>query len=278
MTVSFLKMHGLGNDFVVVDQRTRPSMIDGTLAAVLADRRRGVGCDQVIVIEPSQRADVFMRIFNPDGSEAESCGNATRCVADLLFKETGADRATIETRGGLLPCWRADDNLITVDMGPARFGWQDIPLSMPVKDTAHLPVALDDLTDPVGVSIGNPHCVFFVPDAETVAIERLGPLIETDKMFPARANVEFVQVLAPDRLRMRVWERGAGVTLACGSGACAAAAASLRRRLTGPRVSIDLDGGTLWLDASDTDHILMTGPTALAFQGVWPDEIGQPAG
>jgi len=270
MTLSFLKMHGLGNDFVVIDQRSDDGVVVAELATALADRRLGIGCDQVIVMEPSERADLFMRIYNPDGSEAESCGNATRCVADLLFRENGDDRAVIETRGGLLPCWRAEDGLITVDMGPARFGWQDIPLAKDIADTAHLPVALDDLTDPVGVSIGNPQCVFFVPDAEAVAVERLGPLIETDAMFPDRANIEFVQVLAPDRMRMRVWERGAGITLACGSGACAAAAAAVRRRLTGSRMAIDLDGGTLWLDASDTDHILMTGPVALAFRGTWP--------
>ncbi|MEM7443303.1 MAG: diaminopimelate epimerase [Pseudomonadota bacterium] len=272
MTVPFLKMHGLGNDFVVVDGRAAARPIGPEMARALADRRRGVGCDQVIVMEPSDKADLFMRIYNPDGSEAESCGNATRCVASLLFEETGRDRAMIETRGGLLPCWRSDNDQITVDMGPARFDWRDIPLSKPVEDTAHLPVALDDLTDPVGVSIGNPHCVFFVPDAEGVAIERLGPLVEADQMFPERTNVEFVQVLAPDRLRMRVWERGAGITLACGSGACAAAVAATRRQLSEPRVAIELDGGTLLLDASDTDHVLMTGPTALAFRGEWPGE------
>ena len=277
MGIPFLKMHGLGNDFVVIDDRASVGRVDQALAVKLADRRLGVGCDQVIVLEPSQRGDVFMRIFNPDGSEAESCGNATRCVAALAFEETGDDQAVIETRGGLLACSRANDDMITVDMGPARFGWQDIPLAHAVPDTAHLPVALDDLTDPVGVSIGNPHCTFFVPDAEAVAIERLGPLIETDSLFPARTNVEFVQVIAPDHLRMRVWERGAGVTLACGSGACASAAAAVKRKLAAPRMAIDLDGGRLWLDASDLDHILMTGPTELAFRGNWPTDDA-PAG
>jgi len=275
MGIPFLKMHGLGNDFVVIDDRAAVGRVDQALAVKLADRRLGVGCDQVIVLEPSQRGDVFMRIFNPDGSEAESCGNATRCVADLVFGESGSEKAVIETRGGLLACSRANDDMITVDMGPARFGWQDIPLAHAVPDTAHLPVALDDLTDPVGVSIGNPHCTFFVPDAEAVAIERLGPLIETDSLFPARTNVEFVQVIAPDHLRMRVWERGAGVTLACGSGACASAAAAVKRKLATPRMAIDLDGGRLWLDASDLDHILMTGPTELAFRGNWPTDNAQ---
>ncbi|MEM8589296.1 MAG: diaminopimelate epimerase [Pseudomonadota bacterium] len=275
MGIPFLKMHGLGNDFVVIDDRAAVGRVDQTLAVKLADRRLGVGCDQVIVLEPSQRGDVFMRIFNPDGSEVESCGNATRCVADLVFGESSTEEAVIETRGGLLACNRANDDMITVDMGPARFGWQDIPLAHAVPDTAHLPVALDDLTDPVGVSIGNPHCAFFVPDAEAVAIERLGPLIETDSLFPARTNVEFVQVIAPDHLRMRVWERGAGVTLACGSGACASAAAAVKRKLATPRMAIDLDGGRLWLDASDLDHILMTGPTELAYRGNWPTDDAQ---
>lgn len=275
MGIPFLKMHGLGNDFVVIDDRASVGRVDQALAIKLADRRLGVGCDQVIVLEPSQRGDVFMRIFNPDGSEAESCGNATRCVAALAFEESGADQAVIETRGGLLACSRARDEMVTVDMGPARFGWQDIPLAHAVPDTAHLPVALDDLTDPVGVSIGNPHCAFFVADAEAVAVERLGPLIETDSLFPARTNVEFVQVIAPDHLRMRVWERGAGVTLACGSGACASAAAAVKRKLANPRMAIDLDGGRLWLDASNLDHILMTGPTELAFRGSWPTDNAQ---
>ena len=275
MGIPFVKMHGLGNDFVVVDDRVSVGRVNQALAIKLADRRLGVGCDQVIVLEPSERSDVFMRIFNPDGSEAESCGNATRCVASLVFAETGGDRAVIETRGGLLACGRANDDMIAVDMGPARFGWQDIPLAHAVADTAHLPVALDDLTDPVGVSIGNPHCAFFVPDAEAVAVERLGPLIETDSLFPARTNVEFIQVIAPDHLRMRVWERGAGMTLACGSGACAAAAAAVKRKVGAPRMAIDLDGGRLWVDASNLDHILMTGPTELAFRGSWPTDNGQ---
>jgi len=269
MTLPFIKMHGLGNDFVVLDARQSPLSLNRESAARIANRRLGVGCDQLVVIEKASdpAATVFMRIFNADGSESGACGNATRCVAQLVMEETGADHATIETVAGLLSSRRGARGTITVDMGPPRFGWQEIPLANAVKDTHHLPVALDDLADPVGVSMGNPHCVFFVPNAEAVAIERLGPLVEHHRLFPERTNVEVVSVEAPDRMRMRVWERGVGLTLACGSGACAVMAAAHARGLVGARATVVADGGSLDMEITAEGHVLMTGPAALSFRG-----------
>lgn len=272
MDIAFRKMHGLGNDFVIVDARQNATdagaSIDASRAGRLADRRRGVGADQVIVLEPA-RADgtAFMRIYNPDGSEAQACGNATRCVADLLIAD-GIERPVVETLGGRLDCWREADGTITVDMGPARFAWDAIPLARPVDDTLHLPVALDGLRDPVGVSMGNPHCVFFVDAVDDIALDQLGPVIEHHDLFPERCNVEIAQVIARDRVRMRVWERGAGVTLACGSGACAVAAAGVARGLTDRAIALELDGGRLAMQVREDGHVLMSGPTARAFSGV----------
>lgn len=268
-TRRFLKMHGLGNDFVVFDARREPLPLTTEQAAAIADRRRGIGCDQVITMEPAPDggADLFMRIWNNDGSEAEACGNATRCVAALLFHESGKESATIQTLAGLLPVSAAGDGLISVDMGEARFGWQDIPLAREM-DTAHLELSHGGFSDPVGLSLGNPHAVFFVetpPDDETLT--EAGARLERDPLFPARANIQFVQVLAPDRLRQRVWERGAGITLASGSGSCAGAAAAVRRGLTEARVITEMDGGELMLEVREDWHVIMTGPVALAFAG-----------
>ena len=267
----FLKMHGAGNDFVVLDARARPWDIDGEAAKRIADRRTGIGCDQLIVVGPARQAgaDAFMSIFNPDGSEVSACGNATRCVAWMLMGESGAETATLETRAGLLYAQAAGENRITVDMGPARLDWAQIPLAS-AMDTLHLPVTIGQLSDPVGVGMGNPHAVFFVPDAETVPLGDLGPQLEHHALFPERCNIEAAQILPDGSIRMRVWERGAGITLACGTGACATLVAAARRGLTGRKADVVLDGGTLTIEWLENNHVMMTGPVALAFSGLLP--------
>ncbi len=268
MGTAFRKMHGLGNDFVVIDGRRRPLAVDAAAARAIADRRTGVGCDQLIVIEPPQDglADAVMRIFNPDGSQAEACGNATRCVADLLMAELGRSHAVIQTVAGLLDAEAVPGGLVAVDMGPARLDWREIPLAE-ACDTLAAPVAAGALQQPVCVSMGNPHAVFFVPDAAAVPLAELGPVLEHHPMFPARANIEVAELVGPDRLRVRVWERGAGITRACGSGACAVGVAAARRGLTGRRVSVVLDGGELVIDWLRDGHVQMTGPVATSFVG-----------
>ncbi|WP_282605002.1 diaminopimelate epimerase [Pelagibius sp. Alg239-R121] len=266
--LAFIKMHGLGNDFVVLDGRNTPIALSVEEARVLADRRFGIGCDQLIVLEPSASngADLFMRIRNPDGGEAEACGNATRCIASLVMGETGQDRVVIETRAGHLPATAAPSNEITVDMGPANLEWHEIPLAEE-RDTLHLGIGAGPLQDPVGVNMGNPHAVFFVNDADAVELATLGPQLEHDPLLPERANISVVSVTGTDRLRQRVWERGAGITLACGSGACAGAVAAARRGITGRKVEITMDGGVLRLEWRDDGHVLMTGPVATSFRG-----------
>mgnify|MGYP002621905299 FL=1 len=266
----FRKMHGLGNDFLVLDERVVPLGLTPARAAALADRRRGVGCDQVISLEPvaaGERADVFMRIRNPDGSEAGACGNATRCVASLVAAETGRSRVTVRTISGDLPAEVHPDGSVTVDMGAPRLDWREVPLAEPA-DTLHLPLAEGPVEAPAACSMGNPHATFFVPDLDAIPVTRLGPALERHPFFPERANIGFAQVLAPDRLRLVVWERGAGLTLACGSGACAALVNAHRRGLTGRRATVSLPGGDLGIEWRASDgHVLMTGPVATAFVG-----------
>ena len=269
--IPFRKMHGLGNDFVVVDGRA-PGALDAMAitparAAAVADRYRGIGCDQFIVLEPAgEGADVFMRIWNPDGSQAEACGNATRCVASLLMAETGRDKVVIQTVRGLLPSERLEDGDIRVDMGPATFGWQDIPLAKEA-DTAHLPMTVGALSNPAACSMGNPHVTFFVGDLDALDWKALGPQAEHHALLPARANIGFAQVVDTDHIRVGIWERGAGPTLACGSGACATLVNAHRRGLTGRKARVDLPGGTLLLEWRLDGHVLMAGPVATAFLG-----------
>ncbi len=269
MGTSFRKMHGCGNDFVVFDERPKPLGLTAPRAAAIAHRRTGVGCDQFIVMETppaGSNADVFMRIRNPDGSEAGACGNATRCVAHLYAAETGRRDLVVQTISGLLPARILDDGRVTVDMGPARLEWRDVPLSGPM-DTLHLALAEGPVSDPAVASMGNPHATFFVPDVEVLDLDRLGPPLEHAAIFPERANIGFATILAPDRIRLRVWERGAGLTLACGSGACATLVNAARRGLTGRRAIILADGGELELEWRDDGHVMMTGPVANAFLG-----------
>ncbi|MEO8300628.1 MAG: diaminopimelate epimerase [Rhizomicrobium sp.] len=266
---AFLKMHGLGNDFVVFDARENAIALDANKAKAIADRHFGVGCDTVVLIRPgSADVDASIQFYNADGSESESCFNATRCVARFLFDERGLTRVKLSTRGGILTCNDAGKGLVTVDMGPPRLEWRQVPVAREV-DTANFPLDVEGTVLPVSaVSMGNPHCIVFVPDAGQAPVTQLGPKIETLPFFPNRTNVEFAQVLDQARIRMRVWERGVGVTLACGTGACATAVAAIRRGLVGRKVELILDGGSLtieWREADD--HVLMTGPTAMPFRG-----------
>jgi diaminopimelate epimerase len=272
--LAFTKMHGLGNDFVVIDARAgKPGAgiaIGDAVAAAIADRHTGIGCDQLIVVEdaPGADADAFMRIRNADGGEVDACGNATRCVGAVLLGESGADTVRIRTGADLLTVTRADGGLVTVDMGVPRLGWDDVPLAM-AADTLHLDLERGPLADPAAASMGNPHATFFVDDADAVLISVLGPELEVDPMFPERANIGIAQMLAPDRMRLRVWERGAGLTPACGTGACAAVVNASRRGLANRRMVVEMDGGELLIDwREDTGHVFMTGPAETSFAGV----------
>jgi diaminopimelate epimerase len=266
---SFLKMHGLGNDFVVFDARDSVLALNSAQVKALADRHFGIGCDTVVVIRPGgAEADATVLFYNADGTESESCFNASRCVARLLLDERGLARVKLSTRGGMLVCSAAGKGLVTVDMGEPRLDWQLVPVASAV-DTVNFPLDIGGNSIPVSaVSMGNPHCVLFVPDAEKAPVTTLGPKIETLPFFPRRTNVEFAQVLDSATIRMRVWERGVGVTLACGTGACATAVAAIRRGLAGRKVKLVLDGGALAIEWREDDgHVLMTGPTAIAFSG-----------
>lgn len=267
-TIPFSKMHGAGNDFVILDNRDEDFKTGSLWARRLADRRLGIGCDQLVVLETSQKADVFMRIYNPDGSESAACGNATRCVASLLMAEKDVQLVSVETKKGVLECVRHDaSGGVTVNMGQPRWGWKDIPLSEP-RNTEHLGIEAGGLMDPVALSMGNPHMVFFVKDIEFVAMREAGPKLEKHPLFPERANVSAVQVLGRDRVRAKVWERGVGETLACGSAACAIVVAGVRRGLCDRKATVALPGGELIIEwDSESEDVYMTGPVADVFHG-----------
>jgi len=258
----FMKMHGAGNDFVVIDRRTGGAALTAGLARAIGDRNRGVGFDQLAEIVPDATADVGLVFWNADGSQAGACGNATRCVADHLMQGLGVDRVTLSTARGVLLAERRPDGQVWVNMGQPQLDWREVPLAHDV-DTMHLPLP----GDPVAVGMGNPHCVRFFPDVSALDLAALGPKYEHDPLYPQRTNVEFATLTGPDRLRLRVWERGTGVTLACGSGACATAVAANLRGLTGRRVVLDLDGGVLEVDWQ-ADGVWLTGPVAHVFDGV----------
>jgi diaminopimelate epimerase len=268
----FMKMHGLGNDFVVIDSRGREAVTTSALARALGDRNRGVGFDQLAEIRDATGADFALDFWNSDGSRAGACGNATRCVADYMMRQLGRDAVTLVTARGGLSAVRRADGLVSVNMGAPVLDWREVPVARDV-DLLHLPLS----GDPVAVGMGNPHAVFFVPDADAVDVAGLGRVVEHDPLFPARTNVEFASITGPDHLRMRVWERGTGITLACGSGACATAVAAHLRGLTGRRVVMDVDGGRLEIDWRE-DGVWMTGPVAHVFDAMLTPEFVAAAG
>jgi diaminopimelate epimerase len=279
--IRFRKMNGLGNDFVVLDARAAAISLSPEAVRAIADRKEGIGCDQVVALEPSARADAFMRIWNADGGEVGACGNAARCVAALLADERGVPRISIETESGVIGATVNDDRSVTIDMGAPRFAWSEIPLAKPFADTNA--IAVEPAGDPAlgaasVVNVGNPHCLFFVADVDAHDLARLGPKLERHKLFPERANISLVQVLGPSHLKLRTWERGAGLTRACGTAACAAAVAAARRELSGRKVTVSLPGGDLVIAWREKDgHILMTGPYALDYEDTLPALLLQPA-
>ncbi len=257
--IEFHKMHGLGNDFVIIDTRKTPVDISASQIIALADRKRGIGCDQLILLAPSDNADVRMRIFNSDGGEVESCGNATRCVVSLLGEDV-----CIETDGGLID-GRFGQHAITLEMPPPRFEWQAIPLAF-AMDSAAMPLAWEQLAKPMAVNVGNPHAVFFVDNAHAIDLERLGPLIEHDAAFPDRINVN-VASIEERAINLRVWERGVGLTRACGTGACATAVAAIRQGKVISPVDVHQAGGTLTIEWQPGAPITMTGGATYVFKG-----------
>jgi len=261
--IPFMKMHGLGNDFVVVDERDGITRVDRDVAIAMADRHRGVGYDQLAVLTRTDESDVALTFWNSDGSQAGACGNATRCIARFLMAESGKSALRLTTERGILAAQDLGQKLTAVNMGQPLLDWQDVPLARDM-DTLSLPID----GAPTATGMGNPHCTFFVDDINAVDLAGRGAEMEHHPLFPERTNVQFVQVIGPDHLRMRVWERGVGVTLASGSSSCAVAVAAVRRGLTGRKVQIDLDGGTLHIDWRD-DGVWMSGPTAHVFDGEW---------
>ena len=272
----FRKMNGLGNDFVVLDGRDRVISMDDVKARAIADRATGIGCDQVIVLKKSDVADVRMLVWNNGGGQVESCGNASRCIADMLFDENKSTSATIDTLGGFLVAQKAGDRLVTVDNGVPKFDWKDIPLSEPFHDTRHIelqvgPIDAPLIHSPSVVNVGNPHCIFWVDDLDVVDLSKVGPMLEHHHLFPQRANISLARVDARDHVTVKVWERGAGLTKACGTGACAVMAAGARIKIIDRKCRITLPGGDLLMEWRESDdHVLMTGPVAYEFDGVLP--------
>jgi diaminopimelate epimerase len=280
MEIAFVKMHGLGNDVVIIDGRAGAPQIDAPLVRAAADRKRGIGCDQLILVEAAPEAGLAaaVRFWNADGGEVDACGNGSRCVAAHLMAETGVGALRIKTRAGVLGCEQAENGEITVDMGKPRLEWQEIPLAERM-DTRTIDLRVGPLDAPVlfgpsAVNMGNPHCIFFVENAEAHDLARLGPMLEHHPMFPERANVSLAEVRGPADIRLRVWERGAGLTEACGTAACAAVVAAARRGLAKRRANVALDGGALLIEWRESDgHVLMTGPVSYAFRGRFSPDI-----
>lgn len=275
MSRPFLKMNGLGNDFVVVEARSTPFDPTADEVRAIADRRTGVGCDQLISLSPSSQADAFVRFWNADGEEIDACGNGSRCAALLLMQAADKLQTTLETKAGLLTARRAGASKVVVDMGPPRLDWTQIPLAEEM-DTRGIELQVGPIDDPVMhtpgcVSMGNPHVVFFVPDVEKVGVAEVGSLVENHPLFPEGVNVGFAQVRSRGRIRLRVWERGAGLTKACGTGACAALVAAHRRGLVDRTAVLELDGGELTIEWRESDdHVIMTGPAQLDYAGTLP--------
>ncbi len=266
--LNFTKMHGLGNDFVILDARERVVSLENEQISLIADRRLGIGCDQILIMEPATLgdADVFLRIFNKDGFEVDACGNGTRCVAAIVMAELGTKKIAIQTNAGILEGLARENGNVAVDMGPVNLDWNDIPLAYEV-DTLSLDLSVGTLSKPVAVNVGNPHAVFFVDDETIVPLKIIGPEIENHAMFPERTNVEVAKILPDGSIRLRVWERGVGITQACGTGACATLVAASRRNLTSRSAEVILDGGKLNIEWRDDNHVIMTGPVAEIFTG-----------
>ncbi len=275
----YLKMNGLGNEFVILDLRQGEAKISEDAAKFIADPKTGPGCDQVITIESRDSVDgAFMGVWNADGSEVNACGNAARCVGWILLEEEEADDIHFLTGSGEIHVQRVGGDRIAVDMGEPKFLWRDIPLAEQMDDTRFVDVKLGPIDDPVlwgpsAVNIGNPHCIFFVDDAEAQALDRFGPMIEHHPLFPERTNVSVAQILSKHAIRLRVWERGVGITKACGTAACAALVSAHRRRLTARKAVITLDGGDLAIEWRDDNHIIMTGPFEFEGNGNLPTEL-----
>lgn len=282
-SIPLRKMNGLGNEFAVLDLRERPRAFSESEVRRIADRERGVGCDQMIAIERSSAgADAFMRIWNNDGGEVEACGNAMRCIASVLATELGRPTVTIETPAGVLGAAVQPDGLVTVDMGTPRFRWDQIPLSEEFADTRYIELQVGPIDNPVlhspsVVNIGNPHCIFWVDNLDAHDLGRIGPILEHHPLFPQRCNISLAQVTGPDAIRVRTWERGAGLTRACGTAACAVGVSAARKRLTGREVTVTLPGGPLTIQWRESDdHILMTGPSELEYEGVLDEGLLAP--
>ncbi|MEZ5895023.1 MAG: diaminopimelate epimerase [Parvularculaceae bacterium] len=272
----FRKMNGLGNDFVIMDLRGGDRKMTPDAARTIADRVSGIGCDQVITIE--ERGAPFMGVWNADGSEVGACGNAARCVGLILMTEAERDEIDLLTLSGAISARRISDSRIAVDMGAPKLSWKQIPLAEEHQDTRFVNIKLGPIDNPVlwgpsAVNMGNPHCIFFVDDVNAHALERFGPMVENHPMFPEQANVSLAEVRGKHYIRLRVWERGAGITKACGTAACAALVAANRRRLTDRKASVELDGGLLAIEWRDDDHVVMTGPVEFEFDGLLPDGV-----
>lgn len=267
--IPFIKMHGIGNDFVIIDNRSGEYTLSTKKVTAIANRKTGIGCDQLVLMENAENADVAVTFYNPDGSQSDACGNATRCVARLLMQENNAKKVSVSTKAGVLGCEAVGD-LVRVNMAKPKLDWNDIPLAKE-HDTLDLAIGHGELKDPVAVNMGNPHAVFFVVDVNNIDLDNLGPELENHKMFPERANINVAEIINDEEIKLRVWERGTGETLACGSGACATLVAAVRKGLVDHKAVIHLKGGDLTVEWKVGKDVFMTGPTATVFTGEYND-------
>ena len=264
----FIKMHGLENDFVVLDARQKEIMLSENDIIAIADRKTGVGFDQLLIIQPPEKSNgVFMSVYNSDGQRVETCGNGARCIAKILMDDLNSDEIIIETLAGPIRAFKHQDGMITINLGKIKNGWKDIPLRKKL-DTLNLDLGIKNLPHGVAVNVGNPHVVFFVKDLEDIDLTEIGPKVSSNKIFTNGANVEFAQLLSKDHIRMRVWERGAGITKACGTGACATLFASAKKGLSKKHARVSLDGGDLFIELTENDEVKMTGPAEYSFTGL----------
>ena len=265
--INFIKMHGLGNDFVIIDKRVDDIKITKDLIRKLSDRRSGAGCDQLITINPSNKIGIHaqIEIFNPSGDKAEACGNGTRCVSKLLFDESKLDEIQILSDAGILNAKKIDANNISVNLGKLTTNWKKIPLSKKI-DSLNIPINIKGLSNGVAINIGNPHCVFFTNKINDINLNNIGPIVENNKLFPKKTNVEIVEIINKRKIKMKVWERGVGITLACGSGACASVYAGQLKNMLGNNVEVELERGSLFINIENGEGI-MTGPTEISFYG-----------